>query len=64
MPVLINNKALVVHYHGWYNCIENDVESHASIYVYVPLALSHFFRGRIDEHIHTTPVITAGLNEQ
>src|SRR5438105_3125213 len=38
--------------------------THASIYVYVPLALSHFFRGRIDEHIHTTPVITAGLNEQ
>src|SRR5438105_1325766 len=38
--------------------------THASIYVYVPLALSHFFRGRIDEHIHTTAAITAGLNEK
>ena len=38
--------------------------THASIYVYLPLALSHFFRGRIDEHIHTTAAITAGLNEK
>jgi uncharacterized membrane protein len=38
--------------------------THASIYVYLPLALSHCFRGSIDEHIHTTAAVIDGLNEK
>ena len=29
--------------------------THFSLYVYIVLICAHFFPGRIDEHIHTTP---------